>query len=434
MIALDRKPDLKMAFDLSARHKDADGQLHVTLTNISKANVCPYYGREIPVDGLDPDKIYYLYRDPTELARAAETFNGKQLMGVHIVVSADDPQHQRIVGAIGTDSVFDDPYLKASITVWDAEAISQIENGEVAEISCGYRYVADMTPGTHNSLTFDGVMRNIICNHVALVPEGRAGPDVVVADSKLGEPSMKLTSKAAMMAKGAIAAYVRPLIAADAKLDVSLALKGVTAKTFAADKAKIATRIAKDAKLDADGVAGLTLALDAMEREIDAEDEDDMGAEDEDKDCPAEDGDPEEMEAEDESEEAAEVEAKKAADAALAKARRRAPNSNQSPRIAVDAAKIRADTIAEMRAISTAEREVHPHVGEVSGMDSAEAVYKFALDKAGIDTKGVHPSAFRAMVKMLPDPDAERPRVALDAKAGASVVAMFPGLANIRQA
>jgi hypothetical protein len=32
--------------------------------------------------------------------------------------------------------------------------------------------------------SYDGVMRNIIGNHLAIVPEGRAGSDVVVADSR----------------------------------------------------------------------------------------------------------------------------------------------------------------------------------------------------------------------------------------------------------
>ena len=43
----------------SVRSFDADGRLHVARSNISKANVCPYLGREIPDWerlGLDGDK------------------------------------------------------------------------------------------------------------------------------------------------------------------------------------------------------------------------------------------------------------------------------------------------------------------------------------------------------------------------------------------
>ena len=68
-----------LAFDRSARWKDQDGNLHVRVSNISKATVNPYRGNEIPgweELGLDPKKIYQLLRDPDELKKAASTFCG----------------------------------------------------------------------------------------------------------------------------------------------------------------------------------------------------------------------------------------------------------------------------------------------------------------------------------------------------------------------
>ena len=50
---------LLMAMDrASVRRRDANGFLHVEISNISKANVCPYYGAEIPGHeqlGLEPE-------------------------------------------------------------------------------------------------------------------------------------------------------------------------------------------------------------------------------------------------------------------------------------------------------------------------------------------------------------------------------------------
>ncbi len=40
-----------------------------------------------------------------------------------------------------------------------------------------------MTPGSYNGEAYDGVMRDIAGNHVALVVQGRAGADVLVNDS-----------------------------------------------------------------------------------------------------------------------------------------------------------------------------------------------------------------------------------------------------------
>jgi hypothetical protein len=83
-----------LAFDrASVRTYDRDGRLHVEVTNISKAAVNPYIGREIPdwkALGLNPDGVYKLLRDPDELAKAAPTFNNIPVLSRHKPVTADD--------------------------------------------------------------------------------------------------------------------------------------------------------------------------------------------------------------------------------------------------------------------------------------------------------------------------------------------------------
>ena len=82
------------------------------------------------------------------------------------------------------------PYLTASLAVWDAEAIRLIESEAQSELSCGYYFIADMTPGvTADGVPFSGTMRSLSANHVALVSRGRAGSDVSVADQSLKECS-----------------------------------------------------------------------------------------------------------------------------------------------------------------------------------------------------------------------------------------------------
>ena len=56
-------------------------------------------------------------------------------------------------------------------------------------------------------------------------------------------------------------------------------------------------------------------------------------------------------------------------------------------------------TIRKMQALRQAEKDVQPILGDVAAMDSAEAVYKLALDHLGIDVTGVKPSAYGAIVK-----------------------------------
>lgn len=182
-----------IAFDFAedqpvgGREIDQDGRMRVARVHISKANVCPYKGSEIPRCkdlGLDPKRIYKLYRDPEELARAAATSNGVQVLKKHTPVNAKDAKQYDVVGSVGTEATFAAPYLDNSITFWTEPDIEGIESGKKKQLSMGYHYDADMTPGrTADGEPFDGTMRNIRVNHVAIVEEGRAGPDVVVADS-----------------------------------------------------------------------------------------------------------------------------------------------------------------------------------------------------------------------------------------------------------
>ncbi|MEN6533964.1 MAG: DUF2213 domain-containing protein [Bryobacteraceae bacterium] len=188
-----------VAFDRgSARTIDAQGFLHVEGCNISKATVNPYWGEEIPDHaqlGLDPQKVYYLFRDPKELEKAAPTFNNLPLMDNHIEVSAldlEDPKvKDRITGSTGTNARFEDPYLVNELVVWTAGGIDGVMSKTQTELSCAYRYELDMTPGEFQGQKYDGRMFNIQGNHVALVDEGRAGPDVVVKDHKMAKPDMK---------------------------------------------------------------------------------------------------------------------------------------------------------------------------------------------------------------------------------------------------
>ncbi|MFC2414637.1 DUF2213 domain-containing protein [Neisseria elongata] len=387
---------LSLAQDRSLRSYDQDGRLHVESSNISKATVNPYYGSEIPNYqqlGLDPKKVYYLLRDPEELEKAAPTFNNLPLLSKHIPVSADEPQKEVIAGTTGSDTVFEDGYLKCSLAVWDAEAIAGIESGEQVELSSAYHYTADMTAGEFEGRHYDGVMRDIVGNHVALVDVGRAGRDVVVSDADPFHERKIMKLKAG--AKARIQAAVQPLLAQDAELSPDELLQVIGSLTNE-------VQTAED--------DGEELPPENVENVGTDEDEPEDG---ENNTAPAE---PEET-AEDEEPEAPEGGAPKPAqDAAISK-------------MAMDAAIKRAVEAERKRsqALATAQREVAHIVGDVA-MDNAADVYKFALEQSGIDVTGVHPSAYRAMVGMLGKP---KQPMAQDA---AKTAKQFPGLSRIRKA
>lgn len=87
---------------------------------------------------------------------------------------------------------------------------------------------------------------------------------------------------------------------------------------------------------------------------------------------------------------------------------------------------------ANVAAKFQAGKDVAPFIGEVDVLaaDSAESLYKMALDAAKVDTTGVPPAAFKAMVAMLPKPDAEptrrTPVIAADAAALGDYQKQYP--------
>jgi len=252
-LALDRKTVIEvedtglrhgLALDRdSVRSIDKDGRMRVARAHISRAAINPYKGSEIPGWrnlGLEPDRIYQLYRDPEELKKATATLNGVPLLRKHTPVNADDHQPDEVVGALGTDAEFDGEYLDNSLIIWAREGIAGVESDAKKELSAGYHYTPDMTAGNFDGKAFDGVMRDIVFNHVALVEDGRAGPDVVVGDST--ENLKMKTSRLAALTLGLTAAHVSPLLAMDIALPKSL-FKDITTKNFKTKKAEVVASV-----------------------------------------------------------------------------------------------------------------------------------------------------------------------------------------------
>ena len=177
----------------SVRTVDDNGYLHVGISNITKEQVAPYLGSEIPGFeklGLKPDEIYSVYRPASELSKPAtvESLNGIPVLLKHAEDSAEAPASNR-VGSTGTDAKWEPPYLTNSLHIQDADAIRRINDGTMREISMGYFYTPVLKHGEFEGEPYDIVMTDISCNHVALVEEGRAGHDVSVKDSTLTLPA-----------------------------------------------------------------------------------------------------------------------------------------------------------------------------------------------------------------------------------------------------
>lgn len=324
----------------SARVKDVNGYLSVADCNISKADVNPYYGRDIPnwqELGLVPDKIYMMLRDPSELEMAAPTFSGKPLLRGHHDIHAGDIPKEMIIGSIGTDSHYSNPFVVATLNVWDANDIELIEADKVKELSSSYFYRPDMTAGEFNGVQYDGVMRDIVGNHVAVVERGRAGSQVAVADS-----------------------------------DFNINMKGLKNMKLSEFKKFFGGLLAKDAK-DEEIEEALKKADDETDKKEDSK------AEDEEEDKKADDEE-DDKKSNDESED----DDKKA---------------NDSVFTAKDAAlleqSIEKRLAEKFKRANQAQSAVRPFIGELA-MDSADDIYKAGLKHFGVDVSSLPSSAYQA--------------------------------------
>ena len=322
-----------------------------------------------------------------------------------------------------------------------------MEDESQREISCAYHYVADMTAGTFEGAPYDGVMREIRGNHVALVQQGRAGADVVVGDH-LPEAlkEMRPLSKKAMLVKGALMAVLpASKLAMDAKLDLDKILQGVNTSNWKVKKAGIVEAIKPKLAQDAD-LGSVIELLDKLDGEAPADEPGAPEIPNADPEVPATD-----MHSE-EDEEALFAQLKEllvklqgAGGSTPAAEDEEGDNpfikkdddeeDDKVSKPAMDAAikatakQVESDTIARMRAITTAEEAVKPYVGKLAvALDSADEVYKAALTVLGVDVAGVHPSAYRHILAAQPKAGTHQPILAHDSAALVGVSELFPNL------
>lgn len=134
--------------------------------------------------GLDPEKVYYLYRPIEEIEKAIDTFKRKPVLIRHVATTAKDPKKDDTIGTTGSDLIIEDGKLYGDIEFWDDRAIALIEEKRQEQLSAGYGYTLELTPGEFNGKKYDGVMRNLHGNHVALVERGRIGNDAIICDNQ----------------------------------------------------------------------------------------------------------------------------------------------------------------------------------------------------------------------------------------------------------
>ena len=172
---------------MDKRDYDTNGWFEIKDNPLSVVGVYPYMGRSISADCIQ-DRLYGVYRPESELSSqdCIDSFKLIPWIDDHVMLGNEDagltPSEQKgVQGVIGQDVYFDGTTLKGNIKVFSEAMANLIANGK-KELSCGYRCRYEYAPGTFNGEHYDYVQREIRGNHLALVENGRMGPDVAVLD------------------------------------------------------------------------------------------------------------------------------------------------------------------------------------------------------------------------------------------------------------
>lgn len=408
-------PKASIAFDRSSvRRSDDNGYLHVSESHITKEQVVDYYGEEVPgwrELGLDPKKIYQVYRPGEELKKAEGTFNNLPILFTHtpVVAGQFSQVKDKVIGNTGEKSTFDGEYLNNSLSFWDAEYIAKIEDETQKELSAAYRYTPVMESGSFQGKPYQIKMTDIKGNHVITTEEGRAGSDVTVADSKpKTERAMKKSDKRVEAEKKLLGFAMdskKPTVKALAAKWLGFAmdsdetekkedelLSGLEA--VQAEEEKEDEPIANDEE----GEGGFIAALEALIAKY--------------KGAGAEDGDmPTEKPGE----------------------KPDAPMEEKKPAFHITQAQDSASIKKDLQAQARAAQDVEPIVGRIDtfAFDSAAAIYGYALDSLKIDKKGQPEAAYEGMVKVyLSIPKAGQ--IAQDSANTGELLTAFPELKNAK--
>ena len=112
------------------------------------------------------------YRPPEEAFKADSlaSIRGKPItMGHHGLVTNETYKQSKPIGTVLSDGKQDGNNIRADVVIYDL-------NTDDRELSCGYQTELEETSGvTPEGEHYDAIQRNIVYNHLAIVPRGRAG-------------------------------------------------------------------------------------------------------------------------------------------------------------------------------------------------------------------------------------------------------------------
>lgn len=158
-----------------------EGYLLCANVPIGRTGWMEYLGQELPSDFNEPaGNLCRVYRSTEELFNEATmaSFEGKSITNTHPTSNLDIDTTPATERGHAQNVRRDGDFLVADLFIKDAGLIHEVQNNLKREVSCGY----DCSWSKIGDGKYE--QKDIVGNHVAVVPNGRAGSKVAIRDSK----------------------------------------------------------------------------------------------------------------------------------------------------------------------------------------------------------------------------------------------------------
>ena len=181
-----------------SKQVDINGFWEIKDNPLSKEGVFPYLGKQIDPTGkrfgLDPDRIYWVYRSKKELSNpeTLKSFENKPFIDEHVMLGegCTPTDCKNIAGVIHNIRVKGDMMI-GDFTIYSDDIKREIMNGK-KQLSLGYRSAFEQKHGVFNGRAYDFIQVGMVGNHVALVGRGRCGSDVRIFDKSIVCDSLEI--------------------------------------------------------------------------------------------------------------------------------------------------------------------------------------------------------------------------------------------------
>lgn len=249
------------AAEIAGARPLGNGALVVQARAARAGNVQVYRGDEVARPDLAQVRIY---RDPDEIFRpeSLRSFGHKPVTLDH-PPEAVTPRTWRGVarGHVGDEVVRDGEFVRIPMLLADSAAIAAVQGGR-REVSVGYTCDLDWTPGTAPDGTpYDARQTMVVVDHVAIVVQGRAGPECRIGDADLARRLAEAEGRA-QAAETALAQRDGEVAALRARVPDIAALDALAAERGAlvAQARRILGDAFEPAGLDADAIRRAAVA------------------------------------------------------------------------------------------------------------------------------------------------------------------------------